>query len=83
MLSASPGSCGPCGDKAAPSKTSISHYFDSSEEHVMYEPTIEQLYYFLTQLYKSMRFQIVCDGEDVNFVVHKGRKRLRKIMYKK
>ena len=25
-----------------------------------------------------MRFQIVCDGEDVNFVVHKGRIQKRK-----
>jgi len=44
----------------------------------MCEPTIEQLYFLLTQLYKSMRFQIVCDGEDANFVVRKGRKRVRK-----
>ena len=33
-------------------------------------------------LYKSMRFQIVCDGKDVNFVVRKGRKRLRRIKHK-
>jgi hypothetical protein len=54
------------------------YYFDSGKEYVMYEPTIEKLYFLLTQIYKSMRFQIVCDGEDVNFVVHKGRKRVRK-----
>jgi len=54
------------------------YYFDSGKEYVMCEPTIEQLYFLLTQLYKSMRFQIVCDGEDANFVVRKGRKRVRK-----
>ena len=54
------------------------YYFDSGKKYVMCEPTIEQLYFLLTQLYKSMRFQIVCDGEDANFVVRKGRKRVRK-----
>ena len=50
------------------------YYFDYGKQYVMYEPTIEQLYCLLTHLYKSMRFQIVCDDEVIKFVVHKRRK---------
>ena len=59
------------------------YYFDSGKEYVMYEPTIEQICCLLTHLYKSIKFQIVCDDEDVNFVVHKGRIRKRKPKDKK
>ena len=59
------------------------YYFDSGKEYVMYEPTLDQIYCLLTNLYKSMRFQIVCDDEDVNFAVQKGKIRKRKPRQKK
>jgi serine/threonine protein kinase len=59
------------------------YYFDSGKEYVIYESTLDQIYCLLTNLYKSVRFQIVCDDEDVNFVVHKGRIRKRKPKHKK
>ena len=49
----------------------------------MYEPTLDQIYCLLTNLYKSMTFQIVCDDEDVNFAVQKGKIRKRKPRHKK
>ena len=55
------------------------YYFDSSKEYLIYETNIKQLHCLLTQLYKSVRFQIVCDDEVVNFLVHKVRKLLRRI----
>ena len=43
----------------------------------MNDPTIEQLYGHITHLHKSMRFQILCDDENINFVDQKGRKESR------
>ena len=45
--------------------------FDPGKDYDMYDATIEQLYGILTNIHKSMRFQIVCDDEDVNFVVQR------------
>ena len=62
------GQCHPHGDALQKDNKGKSYYFDSGEDYVMYDPTIE-LYCLLTNLYKSMRFQIVYNDEDVNFVV--------------
>jgi hypothetical protein len=48
-----------------------SYYYDPAEDYVINNPTLEDVYYRITCLEndKVMRFEIVCDGEEVTFLV--------------